>query len=223
MSGLLSKGLNALATFETRSGTYLAPRTSRYLTANQITALSSVSILGSFIMAQGGYAMILVGAIVFYFGRWLDFLDGPVARHTGVISEFGQHLDSVITAIAQAVLFIGLGRYWGGDFEILGLIGGALSVLIRVMSKTRPHLLPPGHPSLKIVANRRPLTRMLFDAFGCLPFWWLVVLAAFDSAQIWFIGSIAWNAIGCVFFAIELTRWGTKAATRRRNATQRKA
>ncbi len=223
MFGYLSKGFEFLATFETRSGAYLALAVSKYLTANQVTALSSVSILGSFVMAQGGYSMILGGAILFYFGRWLDFLDGPVARHTGVISEFGQHLDSVITAIAQAILFIGLGRYWGGGYEILGLIGGALSVLIRVMSKTRPYLLPPGHPSLKTLANRRPLTRMMFDAFGCLPFWWLVVFAACDSAQVWFVGSVAWNAVGCVFFAVELFRWSLDASARKRDAPNPKS
>ncbi|NKB58528.1 MAG: hypothetical protein GKS00_19540 [Alphaproteobacteria bacterium] len=154
--------LTFVSFIEERLGNRFAPLVSTYLTANQVTALSAISIPGALIMAQGGYVMMLLGAIIFYFGRWLDYLDGPVARYTGKVSQFGQDLDTVITGISQSVLFIGLGLLWGGDYAIMGWIGGVLSIVIRIVHRTRNFLLPKGHPTLKQQAHRYLWMRSFF-------------------------------------------------------------
>ena len=76
---------------------------------NQITAISLAGALtAGCLFAMGGW-LVHWAAGLFLLARFLDHLDGELARKTGSGSRFGHVFDAVTGSVSYAGLFIGIG------------------------------------------------------------------------------------------------------------------
>ena len=112
------------------------------LTPNQVTTMRLVTgLAASIIFAQGTYAWMVLGGIVFLVSMLLDRADGELARQTGRMSITGHRYDLVADGIASIATFVGLGIglahtsgvsvFWFGALAGLGI--GALFFELNVL------------------------------------------------------------------------------------------
>ena len=104
------------------------------LQPNHVTCFTAiVALSGAGFLASGEQAMMMWGAILFVFSRFLDHVDGELARQTGRSSKLGYLLDYLAGGVSYAALFAGLG--WGLRHQlhdwvfVLGLLGCVSAVL----------------------------------------------------------------------------------------------
>ncbi|PIQ95998.1 MAG: hypothetical protein COV67_11900, partial [Nitrospinae bacterium CG11_big_fil_rev_8_21_14_0_20_56_8] len=98
------------------------------LTPNQITFISLVMGLASAVLFfQGGYTMMLAGAILLQLSAWVDCTDGEIARLRFQESPFGGELDIIADNIVHFAVFfgIGMGLYFETGNWIYKALGGA--------------------------------------------------------------------------------------------------
>jgi phosphatidylglycerophosphate synthase len=125
------------------------------VTPNQITAFSLVlSLAGAGLFAWGDGAAIHWGAGVFMISRFIDHMDGELARLTGQTSRFGYFFDGIVGVIAYAALFIGMGiGLWrGGELWMLFLpVVAGVAITINAVLQFRMEATldnpPPTYPS----------------------------------------------------------------------------
>ena len=91
------------------------------------------------LFAGGSPAMMNAGALLFVLARFLDHLDGELARQTDRASRAGYYYDYVAGAASYAALFLALGLcFRDGALEgwsvALGLAGAATAVLCAFLS-----------------------------------------------------------------------------------------
>lgn len=84
----------------------VAARLARRVGANAVTAAALVITLGAATLAATGQPIAAV--VAWLFGRLLDGLDGPIARHRGAASDFGGYLDMVADTIGYTAVPIGV-------------------------------------------------------------------------------------------------------------------
>jgi phosphatidylglycerophosphate synthase len=105
------------------AGILVRPLANTGITPNQVTAFSLIlSLAGDGLFAWGGGAAVHWGAGVFLVSRFIDHMDGELARLTGKTSRFGYFFDGIVGVIAYAALFICMGvGLWrgGGEFWVL--------------------------------------------------------------------------------------------------------
>ncbi|MEE9209661.1 MAG: CDP-alcohol phosphatidyltransferase family protein [Kiloniellales bacterium] len=88
------------------------------VTPNQVTAISLLlALAGAWLLAQGAAAQANWGAGLFVLARFLDHVDGELARLTGKASRFGYYFDYAVSGLSHAALFAAIG---------IGLSGGPL-------------------------------------------------------------------------------------------------
>ncbi|MEE8505695.1 MAG: CDP-alcohol phosphatidyltransferase family protein [Kiloniellales bacterium] len=88
------------------------------ITPNQVTAISLLlALAGAWLLAQGAAAQANWGAGLFVLARFLDHVDGELARLTGKVSRFGYYFDYAVGGLSHAALFAAIG---------IGLSGGPL-------------------------------------------------------------------------------------------------
>ena len=79
------------------------------LTPNAITGIgTAIGLAGALALARGGYALGLVGTILFLAAAIVDGCDGEVARLTFRESAFGQKLDVATDNLVHLAIFVGL-------------------------------------------------------------------------------------------------------------------
>jgi len=126
------------------------------VTPNQITAFSLIlSLAGAGLFAWGDGAAIHWGAGVFMISRFIDHMDGELARLTGQTSRFGYFFDGIVGVIAYAALFIGIGiGLWRGGGEpwmlFLPVVAGVAITINAVLQFRMEATLdnpPPTYPS----------------------------------------------------------------------------
>lgn len=104
------------------------------VTPNQVTGLTlALAAIGGVLLATGEAVGVALGATAFVAGRFLDHVDGELARVTGAGSRLGYYLDYCAGSLSYAILFAatgaGLARGALGDWALgLGLVG-ALAAL----------------------------------------------------------------------------------------------
>ena len=139
--------------YDTRLARRLVPPLQRIgLGPNQVTATSlALALAGSAMMASGQTPWLHFGAGLFIFARFLDHVDGELARATGKSSPFGYYFDYVTGGLSHAALFgcIGIGRADSalGDWAyILGASGAVAALLGMVLNLEldRAHNLAAG-------------------------------------------------------------------------------
>ena len=105
------------------------------VTPNQITLLTLiVALVGCGLLAAGGPAYAAWGAGLFVLARFMDHLDGELARQSGKTSTTGYYLDYAAGGISYGALFIciGIGLADGplGDWAyVLGAAGTASALV----------------------------------------------------------------------------------------------
>lgn len=123
------------------------------LTPNAITLIGFLITLASAVpLAQGGYRMTLLGALLQWLGSLLDAVDGKIARLKGQTSPFGSWLDVGLDFVYYALLFgaLAAGLMAGGNVALarfsLALAGSGLSICIPLIIFMRRRLVPATHP-----------------------------------------------------------------------------
>ncbi len=129
------------------------------VTPNQVTGFSlflSLAAAGMFAWGEG--AAIHWAAGIFMLSRFIDHMDGELARLTGQSSSFGYYFDAVVGTISYSALFIGIGiGLWrggeGGWTVILPLIAAlaiainmALQLRMEAIEENPPDTYPPWGP-----------------------------------------------------------------------------
>jgi phosphatidylglycerophosphate synthase len=126
------------------------------ITPNQITGFSLVlSLAGAGMFAWGEGPAHHWGAGIFMISRFIDHMDGELARLTGQTSRFGYFFDGIVGVIAYAALFIGMGiGLWRGGGELWTIIlpvvaGIAITVNAALQFRMEATLdnPPPTYPS----------------------------------------------------------------------------
>ena len=104
------------------------------VTPNQVTALSLIfSISGAVSFTFSTSFSADIGASLFVLGRFLDHVDGELARQKNMVSKLGYYLDYGVGGLSYGALFLCLGvsfqnGYLGLWSISIGLIGALLSV-----------------------------------------------------------------------------------------------
>jgi phosphatidylglycerophosphate synthase len=115
---------------------YVSLAISRHLMAlpikpNYVTAFAAlVGLSCGFLVAHGGYAWMLVGALAFQFNSILDGVDGEIARAKLLESRSGQWLDTLSDDLSNLAFMVGVSvgsyRTWGAPAYLeLGAVAGA--------------------------------------------------------------------------------------------------
>ena len=105
------------------------------VTPNQLTTLTLVlALTGAGLFAAGDPGLAGWAAGLFVLARFLDHVDGELARLKGVASRFGYYYDYVAGAVSYAALFVGIGiglaaGPLGSWALLLGLAGSASALL----------------------------------------------------------------------------------------------
>jgi CDP-diacylglycerol--glycerol-3-phosphate 3-phosphatidyltransferase len=80
-----------------------------HLTPNGITVIGlTITVVAAVLVA---FDVLLVGAVILFFGSILDAVDGGLARAQGATTPFGAFFDSTLDRSGEAILFIGVGAW----------------------------------------------------------------------------------------------------------------
>jgi len=176
------------------------PLARRRVPPNAITLFSmSIGFLGAWLLAQVGYGLHLLGALLFLTAVVLDGVDGEVARLTLRESTFGHYLDIITDNLVHVAIFIGLavGLYrethhvwhlYAMGALLLGFVGCAVTVYL-VLERG-------GHAQ-----QWAPVAVRWVATLNSRDFAYLIVLLALVNRLAWFL----WGAaFGSYVFAIIL-------------------
>ena len=114
---------------------FVKPLLKTTVTPNQITLSTlAVALLGCILLALGGPTQSAWGASLFVLARFMDHLDGELARQSGKTSTAGYYLDYAAGGISYGALFlcIGIGLSdspLGGWAYLLGAVGTVSAVV----------------------------------------------------------------------------------------------
>ena len=121
--------------------------------ADAVTMASALlAILAAALFARGTAAAADWAAALFVLARFLDHVDGELARAAARTTTFGRHFDAIVGAVSYAALFIGIGvglsgGSWGSWPGIAGAGIGAfvgLNMILRVRMTAGEDA--PGYP-----------------------------------------------------------------------------
>jgi phosphatidylglycerophosphate synthase len=105
VDGLISRTLNRPLSLLT---TRLLARTP--ITPNQWTVfIGVVGLVGAWMLAQGGYWMMTLGALTVHISSILDGCDGELARIKFQSSQIGEWLDTAFDDVVNSAMILGLG------------------------------------------------------------------------------------------------------------------
>lgn len=191
------------------------------LTANQITFLSAlVGLLCFCFLSFGNNTTWMIGVILYYVSKSLDFIDGNVSRLTSTTTFLGKFLDGMADAFIGPGLSsaIGIGLYIQYD-NILFLILGMCSTFFYMYalvtqnkysfySKWIESSLSENREGLEeykesIKGSKKPLSNSYFFNYISFVF---ILTAFFDFKKIYFVIMVAfiifWSfSFLCVHFA----------------------
>ena len=105
------------------------------ITPNQVTLFTLIlALIGAGLIATGENTSINWGVGLFVLARFLDHIDGELARQKGALSKFGYYLDYTTGALSYGALFlcigIGLRHDTFGDWALALGMAGALSAIL---------------------------------------------------------------------------------------------
>jgi hypothetical protein len=105
------------------------------ISANQTTYLSIVvGLLGCVLLARGGWATMLVGALLANAWFLFDCVDGNIARYHGISSTYGHFIDTLGGYTMYGLIFpsvgVGLYRYQVLNKSAAGLLGKTLGFAV---------------------------------------------------------------------------------------------
>jgi len=147
--------------------------------AKRIKIEPNVITVSGFVVTVIGCAVIArdlrLGGLVIMAGSLMDMFDGIIARAQGRESKFGAFLDSVLDRYADALMFLGLAWYLGGEGDHTGAflsLGTMVGAFVISYAKARSEGL--GH-SCNTGIMERP-ERVVLLVFGAVTGWIMPVL-----------------------------------------------
>jgi phosphatidylglycerophosphate synthase len=127
------------------------------ITPNHITTLSLIlGLAGSMFFAWGQGVAPLWGATLVTVARFIDHMDGELARQSGKASPFGAMYDSMTGSACYATMFLGMGyAEWArgaGDwviwFAVIATILIVINMLMQVKVENWSGTAPDPYPQL---------------------------------------------------------------------------
>ena len=144
--------------FDQRIAAAIAPSLSRLgISPNLVTAISlALSLAAAGLFAWGSGAAIHWAAGVFLVSRFIDHIDGELARQAGKSSRFGHYFDAVTGMISYAALFlgiaVGLWRDGAGQWTVALALVVALAIALNTALQLRLEAVrespPPTYPRI---------------------------------------------------------------------------
>ena len=120
--------------------TLARPLATTPITPNHVTiATLAIALAGAAMLASPHQAVVDWGAGLFALSRFLDHLDGELARRKRLSSRIGYYLDYLAGAGSYAAMFIGAGigsaNGWLGPWAYgLGVLGAAIALTAMVLN-----------------------------------------------------------------------------------------
>lgn len=144
--------------YDQRIAAAMAPSLDRLgISPNLVTATGLVlALAGAGLFAWGHGAAIHWAAGVFVVSRFIDHIDGELARQTGQTSGFGHYFDAWTGMISYATLFlgiaVGLWRGGSGEWTIVLAMVVAVAIAINTALQLRWEAVrdnpPPSYPRI---------------------------------------------------------------------------
>lgn len=138
------------------AGLLVRPLVRTPVTPNHVTTVCLVLALAAgFAFALGSEAAANWGAGLFMLSRFVDHMDGELARLTGKSSRFGYYYDTVVDTVSYAALFIGLAvgfgdrvpGIWVESLVIFAVIASSVNSAVRTWAEVRTGVTKAGFPS----------------------------------------------------------------------------
>ena len=155
---------------------YLVPVTaSAFPYPNMITLFTLIlAVAGVLVMPN----YLMAGVTLFCLGRFIDNVDGEVARVTGKTSKFGANFDRFAGAVSFVSLFLIMGS---GNWAYFGAVGAVLN--------RYPNRAPTNGSNEEQISWRKYLP---FSRSGALKYWFLVPIAlTMGNIDLWMQISVA--------------------------------
>ena len=208
--------LDRLLNWDRDTALAAAPRLT-WLHPNWITTASLIlALIGLGFIAQGAdWTSAMIGAVLIFASRWIDWIDGHVARATGRATNLGGLYDIAVGYVTMVLVMVVIGLRQND--LVLVWAGAGAAVLLRLMlmgvgwglAKRQRLDVVPWNPQKFLTPRQRPvMRRMKWGLDICRNDYWIVLFAVADGAglQVW-----AWAYTGVV---VALTIWVAAAAAR---------
>ncbi|PIW30499.1 MAG: hypothetical protein COW30_02105 [Rhodospirillales bacterium CG15_BIG_FIL_POST_REV_8_21_14_020_66_15] len=183
---------------------------------NWITTASLVAAILGLTAVHGGTGWVsaVTGAVLIFASRWIDWIDGYVARATGRATNLGGLYDIAVGYVTMVLVMVAIGLRQ--DDVPLAWVGAGAAVVLRAVLMTAGWRLAqrqrlavvPWNPQ-KLLTPRQPpcMRRLKWLLDACRNDYWIVVFAIAGGAglQVW-----AWCYTAVV---IVLTAWVVTATT----------
>ncbi|UTW51492.1 CDP-alcohol phosphatidyltransferase family protein [bacterium SCSIO 12827] len=194
----------------------IAPRLT-WLHPNWITTASLIlALVGLALIWRGtDWASAVIGAGLIFASRWVDWIDGHVARATSRATNLGGLYDIAVGYITMVLVMVVIGLRQN-DLA-LAWVGAGAAVLLRLvlmgvgwgLARRQRLDVVPWNPQKLLTPRQRPAMRqMKWGLDVCRNDYWIVLFALVGGAglQAW-----AWAYTGVV---VALTAWVAAAAAR---------
>ena len=165
------------------------------LTPNAITLLAmSIGLAAAAAFAYGGYAIGMLGALLFQLSSIVDCCDGEVARIKHLESHFGDRLDVLADNVVHVAIVVGIAwtayRDEGSIYLVLGVVAatGMLIDLFVMLRNSTANVATESkiNDLLAQLANRDFSVFILFLALISKPEWFIWI-AAIGSHAYWIL------------------------------------
>ncbi|MCF3628158.1 CDP-alcohol phosphatidyltransferase family protein [Thalassospiraceae bacterium LMO-SO8] len=181
----------------------VAPRLA-WLHPNWITTASLVlALVGLGFIAQGAdWTSAMTGAVLIFASRWIDWIDGHVARATGRATNLGGLYDIAVGYVTMVLVMVAIGLRQGDT--ALAWTGAGAAVLLRLalmgvgwgLARRQRLDIVPWNPQKLLTPRQRPaMRRVKWTLDVCRNDYWIVLFAVAGGAglQAW-----AWAYTGVV-------------------------
>lgn len=208
--------LDRLLNWDRDTALAAAPRLT-WLHPNWITTASLIlALIGLGFIAQGAdWTSAMIGAVLIFASRWIDWIDGHVARATGRATNLGGLYDIAVGYVTMVLVMVAIGLRQGDT--ALAWAGAGAAILLRLVlmgvgwglaRRQRLHIVP-WNPQKLLTPRQRPgMRRVKWGLDACRNDYWIVLFAIAGGAglQVW-----AWAYTGVV---VTLIAWVAIAAAR---------
>jgi archaetidylinositol phosphate synthase len=112
------------------------------VTPNQITTLSLIlGLVASALFAWGEWTAVLWAAGLVTVARFIDHMDGELARQSGKTSKFGAMYDSLTGSACYGAMFLGMGyaewRHGSGDWVLWLSLAAMVLIVVNMLFQFR--------------------------------------------------------------------------------------
>lgn len=187
------------------------------VSANLLDVVALFAVLGGFCLmwraTLGEQVLPIVGVALLCFHVFVDFLDGAIARGTGVASTLGRYLDDLGCDLDRSAVIILLGMFSGSPAMILAS-AFAVGVLVRLAPLTRQELPTTGPVGAiaRIYFHRYSFLSVRLMLLGLPLAFAVAVLNHWDLYLIGWGGSLFYTGAAAVWLLLCIPNYANRAA-----------